>query len=120
MPNNVWFVSGATSGFGKNIALEALARGDNVVATARTATSKLDDLAARGALVLDLDVMASDAELQAALDKGVERFGYLTHFINAAGYILNGPGTYIYTYIYSNLSSHTSTHVCIYTPIPAY
>lgn len=94
MTGNVWFITGATSGFGKHIALVALRRGDNVVATARTATKSLGDLAALGALVLDLDVTAPDAELQAALDQGVARFGYLTHFINAAAYILEGPGTY--------------------------
>ena len=44
----VFLVSAASSGFGKGIALEALARGHKVIATARQ-KSKLSDLEARGA-----------------------------------------------------------------------
>ncbi|KAK9782167.1 hypothetical protein SCARD494_13839 [Seiridium cardinale] len=91
MTGNTWFISGATSGFGKHIALEALSRGDSVVATSRTATSKLSNLADQGALLIDLDVTASDAEIQSAFDQAVSKFGGITHFINAAGYILEGP-----------------------------
>ncbi|KAI1844570.1 hypothetical protein JX266_009243 [Neoarthrinium moseri] len=93
MTGNVWFISGATSGFGKHIALEALSRGDKVVATARSATSSkvTAELGSRGALLLDLDVTAGDAAIKAALDRAVAAFGRITHFINAAGYILQGP-----------------------------
>ncbi|KAH6657766.1 hypothetical protein BKA67DRAFT_197574 [Truncatella angustata] len=91
MTGNVWFISGATSGFGKHIALEALSRGDSVVATSRTATSKLSNLADQGALLIDLDVTAPDAEIRSAFGQAVARFGKITHFINAAGYILEGP-----------------------------
>jgi NAD(P)-dependent dehydrogenase (short-subunit alcohol dehydrogenase family) len=91
MSSNVWFIAGATSGFGKNIALEALSRGDAVIATSRTATKKLGSLADKGALLIDLDVTAPDAEIKSALDQGVAKFGKITHFINAAGYVLEGP-----------------------------
>ncbi|KAH8682449.1 hypothetical protein BX600DRAFT_479073 [Xylariales sp. PMI_506] len=92
--NNVWFISGATSGFGKHIALEALARGDSVIATARSAASKLSSAFSAyqdRALVLDLDITAADDAIAAALRAGLARFGRITHFINAAGYILEGP-----------------------------
>ena len=42
----VWFVTGTSSGFGRCIALEAIARGERVVATARNPHA-LDDLVAR-------------------------------------------------------------------------
>lgn len=42
----VWFVTGASSGFGRAIVEEALARGERVVATARDPRS-LADLSAK-------------------------------------------------------------------------
>ncbi|KAI1342855.1 NAD(P)-binding protein [Xylariaceae sp. FL0016] len=87
---NIWFIVGASSGFGEAIAREALSRGDAVIACSRKGTS-LTDLGNKGALLLDLDVTAPDEALQAALDTAVLRFGHITHFINALGYLLQGP-----------------------------
>ena len=58
----VWLITGCSSGFGQEIAAEALRHGDIVVATARD-PSKLDDLAAKGAILERLDVTASDVSL---------------------------------------------------------
>ena len=89
MTGNVWFIAGASSGFGKAIALEALSRGDAVIATSRHATSQ-SDLAAAGATLLDLDVTHGDGAIQAAIAAGAAQHGRITHFINAPGYILVG------------------------------
>lgn len=94
MTGKIWFISGATSGFGKHIGLEALSRGDSVIATSRTATSKLSSTefgSSPNALLIDLDVTASDAEITSAFEQGVARFGEINIFVNAAGYILEGP-----------------------------
>ncbi|KAF2497487.1 NAD(P)-binding protein [Lophium mytilinum] len=85
----VWFITGSTSGFGKNIAFEALSRGHKVIATARNA-SKLADLEAAGAGVMSLDVTASLEELRSKAAEAHSRYGRITHLINAAGYILEG------------------------------
>ncbi|CAJ2500074.1 Uu.00g029270.m01.CDS01 [Anthostomella pinea] len=89
MGGNVWFISGASSGFGKHIAQEALSRGDAVIATSRKGTT-LKDLEAAGALLLDLDVTSDDATIQVAFQAAGDKHGAITHFVNAAGYILTG------------------------------
>ncbi|KAK8061565.1 NAD(P)-binding protein [Apiospora phragmitis] len=66
---NVWFIAGASSGFGKQIALEALARGDAVIASSRR-TAGLTDLSSRGAVLVDLDVTSDDATIRAAFARG--------------------------------------------------
>ncbi|KAI0166692.1 NAD(P)-binding protein [Hypoxylon sp. FL1284] len=86
MTGNVWFIAGASNGFGHAIGLEARKRGDNVVATSRN-PAKMADLKDAGALVLPLDVTSDDSTIQAALQKAVDAYGKITHCINAAGYI---------------------------------
>ena len=85
----VWFVVGASSGFGKYIALEALRRGHKVIGTSRD-SSKLSDLKEAGAEVIDLDVTADDPTLKTAVDKAIAIYGNITHLINSAGYFLEG------------------------------
>lgn len=85
----VWFIVGASSGFGKAIALEALKRGHKVIGTARD-SSKLSAITESGGQVLDLDVTADNATIQAAVDKAVALYGKITHVANAAGYVLEG------------------------------
>lgn len=87
MTGNVWFIAGASNGFGRAIGLEALRHGDHVVATSRN-PAKMADLQEAGALVLALDVTSDDATIQAALQKAVDAYGKITHCINAAGYLL--------------------------------
>ncbi|KAI1815231.1 NAD(P)-binding protein [Poronia punctata] len=90
MPGNVWFITGASSGFGNAIAKEALARGDSVIATSRRGTS-LKDLGSRGAKLLDFDATSDDATITATFQKAIAEYGQITHFVNAPGYLLEGP-----------------------------
>ncbi|KAI2621618.1 NAD(P)-binding protein [Hypoxylon sp. NC1633] len=87
MTGNVWFIAGASNGFGRAIGLEALKRGDKVVATSRN-PAKMADLKKAGALVLALDITSDDATIQATLQKAIDTYGKITHCINAAGYLL--------------------------------
>jgi NAD(P)-dependent dehydrogenase (short-subunit alcohol dehydrogenase family) len=90
MTGNVWFITGASSGFGKAIAEEALKRGDAVIASSRRGTS-LKDLESQGAMLLDLNVTSDDATISAAFQKAIDKYGKITHFINAPGFLLEGP-----------------------------
>ncbi len=87
MTQKVWFITGASRGFGREWAIAALERGDSVAATARDTTT-LDDLAAKYGdrfLPLQLDVTDRAADF-AAVQAANERFGRLDVVVNNAGY----------------------------------
>lgn len=85
----VWFITAASSGFGKYMALEALSRGHKVIASARS-TSRITDLKEKGAVTVTLDVTAPQAEIEKIAKAANEQYGYINHLVNAAGYILVG------------------------------
>jgi NAD(P)-dependent dehydrogenase (short-subunit alcohol dehydrogenase family) len=91
MAGKVWFVTGATGGFGRSWMEAALGRGDRVAAAARN-PARLDDLvAAHGDAVLPLALDVTDrAAAFAAVREAHQRFGRLDVVINNAGYGLNG------------------------------
>ena len=81
--DRVWFITGASSGFGQAIAAAALDRGDRVVATARR-TDALDQLDGERVLPVALDVTRTE-EREAAVRQAVERFGRIDVLVNNAG-----------------------------------
>jgi len=85
----VWFITAASSGFGKYMALEALSRGHKVIASGRN-TAKLAELADKGADTVTLDVTAPLQEIQKIAKEANEKYGHITHLVNAAGYLLVG------------------------------
>ncbi|CAI0651655.1 unnamed protein product [Colletotrichum noveboracense] len=89
MESPVWFITGASSGFGFEITKEALARGHKVIATARN-PSKISALASSGADLLPLDVTADEASVTDTVNKAFALHGKVTHVINSAGYVLDG------------------------------
>lgn len=84
---STWIITGSSTGLGRAFAEEALARGHNVVVTARDA-DKVSDLADQypdTALAVSLDV--TDAEsIAAAVTAGTDRFGQIDVLLNNAGY----------------------------------
>jgi NAD(P)-dependent dehydrogenase (short-subunit alcohol dehydrogenase family) len=90
MANKVWFITGASRGFGFLFARDALARGDYVVATARNAQSVTDALGNHPKLLaVNLDVTKEAAAIVAA-QQAIERFGRIDVLVNNAGYGLLG------------------------------
>ncbi|GAM40288.1 short-chain dehydrogenase [Talaromyces pinophilus] len=88
-PSPVWCITGASSGFGREIALSALQRGHRVIATARD-TSKISDLEQKGSYVLALDVSDSIEKLTEFASTAMQVYQRVDYLINAAGYILEG------------------------------
>ena len=88
-PTPVFFITGASSGFGRSIAFESLRRGHHVIATARN-SSRLSELRAAGAVTMDLDVTSSDSVLNQKMAEASAIYGKITHVVNCAGYILEG------------------------------
>ncbi|WP_224243213.1 oxidoreductase [Hyalangium gracile] len=87
----VWFVTGSSSGFGRCIVEEVIARGERVVATARD-TRSLEDLVARAperVLAVRLDVTKPE-EIRSAVSAAEERFGGIDVVVNNAGYSILG------------------------------
>ena len=80
----VWLVTGCSTGFGRELARQALAQGYRVAVTARD-PAEVEDLAGHGeALVLKLDV-TDPAEIAAAVAATQERFGRIDVLVNNAG-----------------------------------
>ena len=87
----VWFITGASTGFGRLLAEQLLADGANVVATARK-PEQLTDLTTKYAAnvqILPLDV-TSQSQIDAALKDALARFGHVDVLVNNAGYGVNG------------------------------
>jgi NAD(P)-dependent dehydrogenase (short-subunit alcohol dehydrogenase family) len=83
----VWFITGCSTGFGRELALAVLARGWRCVATARNKAS-LDDLAPEAGerlLRVSLDV-TDPAQIDTAVAAAQARFGGIDVLVNNAGY----------------------------------
>jgi NAD(P)-dependent dehydrogenase (short-subunit alcohol dehydrogenase family) len=80
----VWFVTGASSGFGRAIAEAALERGDAVVAAARSTDSLADLSPDERVFAVPLDVTDA-AQREAAVTKALEEFGRIDVLVNNAG-----------------------------------
>jgi NAD(P)-dependent dehydrogenase (short-subunit alcohol dehydrogenase family) len=81
-----WLITGSSRGFGRALAVAALAAGDRVVATARH-TEALEDLIASAperSLAVALDV-TDRAQVDAAVDAAISRFGAIDVLVNNAG-----------------------------------
>ena len=82
----VWFITGCSTGFGRNLAIEALAKGYNVVVAARN-TNDVQDIVANypeTSLVVKLDVTVAD-QIKEAVAATITKFGQLDVLVNNAG-----------------------------------
>lgn len=89
--SKVIFVTGSSTGFGKEIAKQALAKGHKVAATARD-TSTLDNLVSEypeTCKAYTLDV-TKQSDIESSVKAAIEDFGKIDVLINNAGYGLGG------------------------------
>ena len=82
----VWLITGCSSGLGKALALEVLARGDRVIATCRKPKSRIQDLEDAGAAIMELDVTASEEELQREIEQAIKIYDKIDVLVPNAGY----------------------------------
>lgn len=86
-----WLITGCSSGFGELFVRKLRAAGDNVIATGRSADTKLAHLKDTGAKILDLDVSSSSESIRAKIDEAWSLFpDGVDVVVNNAGYILSG------------------------------
>jgi NAD(P)-dependent dehydrogenase (short-subunit alcohol dehydrogenase family) len=87
-----WFITGASSGFGRVLAEAALERGDRVFGTVRTEVDRaaLAALAPGGSARAALCDVRDEAQVRAAVAAAVEAFGAPNVVVNNAGYGLFG------------------------------
>ncbi len=83
----VWFITGCTTGFGREVAEQVLRKGWRAAVTGRGKERMADIVRAREdqALLLELDVTKPD-EVEAAVKAALDRFGRIDVLVNNAGY----------------------------------
>jgi NADP-dependent 3-hydroxy acid dehydrogenase YdfG len=87
----VWFITGASTGFGRLLAEEVLKSGGRVVATARK-LDKVADLEKQypgAAMALTLDV-SDQGQVDSAVTQAFAKFGHIDVLVNNAGYGIAG------------------------------
>lgn len=90
-PQRVWFITGASTGFGRLLAQEVLKSGGKVVVTARK-LDKVADLEAQypqtvKALALDV---TNTGQVDSVVAQAIEKFGRVDVLVNNAGYGVAG------------------------------
>lgn len=88
--NQTIFITGASSGIGKETAKLFQSKGWNVVATMRNPEKETELNQLDNVLVTKLDVLDNDT-IQSALHSGLQKFGTIDVLLNNAGYGAYGP-----------------------------
>ncbi|KAI1088867.1 NAD(P)-binding protein [Rostrohypoxylon terebratum] len=89
MSSPVWFITGASNGFGLILCLRALKAGHRVVGSVRSKTKSADavkKIEAAGGQVIELDM----TESKESIDKKVKAVGQIDYLVNNAGYFVLG------------------------------
>lgn len=89
--NRVWFITGSSTGFGRELAEQVLQRGEKVVATARN-IGDVEDLVEKypdTARAVKLDVTKVE-DVKSSVESAIADFGKIDVLVNNAGYGLGG------------------------------
>src|ERR1700731_4858974 len=89
--NRVWFITGTSQGFGRELVRAALQRGDSVMGTSRNpqaVTAAFPDAADR---LLTASMNLRDmAEISTVVERTIKKFGRIDILVNNAGYGVTG------------------------------
>lgn len=85
----VWFITGASRGFGRALVEDLLQRGDKVVATMRKTENISFHASSENLLILPLDV-TDETQSKEAAKKAVDYFGRIDVLVNNAGFGVMG------------------------------
>lgn len=85
----VWFITGASRGFGRALVEDLLQRGDKVVATMRKTENISFHASSENLLILPLDV-TDEMQSKEAAKKAVDYFGRIDVLVNNAGFGVMG------------------------------
>jgi NADP-dependent 3-hydroxy acid dehydrogenase YdfG len=88
--NKTIFITGASSGIGKETAKLFQSKGWNVIATMRTPQNETALTTLTNVLVTELDVLNTDS-INKAVQEGIRTFGKIDVLLNNAGYGAYGP-----------------------------
>ncbi|KAJ7750384.1 hypothetical protein DFH07DRAFT_941847 [Mycena maculata] len=80
----VWLITGTSSGFGECLVKSVLARGDRVIATARTLSKIQHFLGSENIRILELDLVSGEESIKATIAKAVEFWGRIDVLVNNA------------------------------------
>jgi len=111
--SKVWFITGSSRGLGRSLAEAVLANGDRVAATARN-PEQLKDLAEKypgSVYLLKLDV-TNKAQIMAAVENTIEKFGRIDVLVNNAGIGIIGAAE-----AYSDEQVQSQLEINLYAPI---
>ncbi len=87
----VWFITGASKGFGLALSKQLLAAGHQVAATSRNTKSLIDAVEFSGDAFLPLNTaLGSDDSVAVAIQQAFQRFGRIDVVVNNAGYGIGG------------------------------
>ncbi|OJI98810.1 hypothetical protein ASPVEDRAFT_38311 [Aspergillus versicolor CBS 583.65] len=89
---SIWFITGASSGFGLDLALLALESGHKVIGTVRNASrasAAVSAIKAKGGEVLELDVTKAES-IPGVVEQANAIYGGIDVLVNNAGYSLLG------------------------------
>jgi len=89
--HHVWFITGTSQGFGRELVRAALQRGDSVIATSRhpQAVAAAFSKAADRLLALSMD-LRDPAHISSVVERAIARFGRIDVLVNNAGYGVTG------------------------------
>jgi len=87
--SQVWLITGTSSGLGQELVKAVLNRGDKVIATARNA-DQISSLKELGAATLQLDVTATQEQLNLKAEEALAIYGRIDTLVNNAGYVQFG------------------------------